>query len=68
MSSSGNKLKVRDDVKFIRYQRNPTESEIKFGYGAIMYRDFSVDECLKKDRTIKKIIYAKDEELKYYYL
>lgn len=67
MDSSTNKLKVRKDVKSITYHRSPTVAEVKFGYGAIHYRDFGIEECLKKDGTIKKVIRSKDDGLKYYY-
>jgi len=36
------------------YWRNPTEGEIKFGYGCIHYGYFKPDECLKTDGTPKK--------------
>ena len=67
MRRSINKLKVREDVKAITYHRNPSKPEIKFGNGAIHYRDFPVEECLNEDGTIKKVIRANDDGLKYYY-
>jgi hypothetical protein len=51
--------------KEITYHRKPTEYEIKFGYGAIHYRDFTQDEFLKKDGTIKSRIKAKNDGLIY---
>jgi hypothetical protein len=53
MSFHKNKLPVRNDVKTVRYWRNPTESEIAFGYGCIHYRDFPVDAVTHPDRTLK---------------
>ena len=58
-------LKVRDDVKEVTYHRKPTPAEIKFGHGAIHYRDFPVSECVKKDGTLKKRLKAKNDGLIY---
>lgn len=49
----------------VTYSRKPTAAEIKFGHGATHYRDFSIDECKKKDGTIKKRLKAKDDGLIY---
>ena len=49
----------------ITAHRNPTPSEIRFGYGAIHYRDFDVEYWLKPDGTLKKWIKA-DDGLRYY--
>lgn len=47
--------------KVIEYHRKPTAGEIKFGYGAIHYRDFEPKDFLKKDgKTIKQRIKADD--------
>ncbi len=43
------------------YYRNPTKSEINFGYGAIHYRDFAPDEH-KGRRWFK----SPDDDLRYY--
>lgn len=58
-------LPVRDDVKTVTYHRNPTKAEIKFGHGATHYRDFPVEECIHKDRSLKRWIKA-DDGLRYY--
>jgi hypothetical protein len=29
----------------LKYWRNPTKEEIKFGYGAIHYRSFDFESC-----------------------
>lgn len=52
-------------ILILTYHRKPTESEIKFGHGAIHYRDFDCHEYQKKDGTIKKRIKAKDDGLIY---
>lgn len=49
----------------ITAHRNPTPSEIRFGYGATHYRDFDVTDWLKADGTLKKWIKA-DDGLRYY--
>lgn len=59
-------LPVRPDVKTVQYHRNPTPSEVRFGHGAIHYRDFPVEECVKPDGTLKKWFVAKDDGLRYY--
>ncbi len=52
-------------MKTLTYHRNPTQSEIKFGHGAIHYRDFDYDEYTKKDGTIKKRLKSKNDNLIY---
>lgn len=49
----------------ITAHRKPTPSEIKWGYGAIHYRDFDVEYWLKPDGTFKTWIKA-DDGLRYY--
>ena len=49
----------------ITAHRNPTPSEIKWGYGAIHYRDFDMADWLKPDGTLKTWIKA-DDGLRYY--
>ena len=51
--------------KTVEYHRKPTAGEIRFGYGAIHYRDFESSEYLKKDGTIKKRIKAQNDDLIY---
>ena len=50
----------------ITYWRNPTQSEIKMGYGAIHYRTFKRSECCKPDGELKKWFIA-DDNLRYNY-
>ena len=50
----------------ITAHRPPTAYEIKFGYGAIHYRDFELALWLKADGTLKKWIKAKNDGLRYY--
>ena len=38
----------------ITYSRKPTESEIKFGYGARHYKEFKYNECFKPNGDLKK--------------
>lgn len=56
---------VIDGVKHITYHREPTRSEIKFGYGATHYRDFPRQEVLNKKQRPKKWLVA-DDGLRYY--
>ncbi len=60
-----NKLKVRDEITEVTYHRNPTVSEIKFGYGAIHYRDFDLKDCIDKEGYVKMIFKSKDDGLIY---
>lgn len=59
-------LPLHKNVKTITYHRKPTESEIKFGYGATHYKDFDIEEIVKPDGNIKKCIKAKNDDLRYY--
>jgi len=62
------RLPVNDDVTSIQYHREPTISECKFGYGAIHYRDFTIEECCFPGTRIKKRWFiAEDDGLRYYY-
>ena len=45
-------LPIRDDVTVITYHRNPTPGEIRFGHGAIHYRDFTPSECCHRNTRI----------------
>jgi len=60
-------LPVREDVVTVTYHRPPTQSEVNFGYGAIHYREFSIEECCKPGtRFLKRWFVAKDDGLRYY--
>lgn len=59
------RLPINKYIKTITYYRNPTEGEIKFGYGSIHYLDFDIGECLKTDGTLKKTIKSKFDGLVY---
>ncbi len=56
---------IVDDVQFYTYHRNPTQSEIRCGYGAIHYMDFPESAVLKKGWRIKKWTKGPDG-LRYY--
>ena len=58
---------VVNKPKTLTFWRNPTKEEIKFGYGAIHYRDFNFDECVDINGFIKPFIKASNDSLKYYY-
>ncbi len=62
-----NELPVRDDVKKVKYHRNPTPSEIRFGHGATHYREFKIEDCCKPGtRILKRWFVAADDGLRYY--
>lgn len=51
----------------LEYFRNPTKDEIKFGHGALHYRDFKFDECFDENGNQKLKVRASDDGLLYYY-
>lgn len=51
----------------VTYHRQPTKGEIKFGEGAIHYKDFDLDQVVKKDGNCKKWIVCPIDKLRYYY-
>ena len=60
-------LPLCDNIKFIAYHRPPTKEEIKRGYGATHYEDFTVDDCCHKGTRIpKKWFISKYDGLRYY--
>lgn len=61
-----NKLPVRDDVVEVTYHRKPTAYELKLGYGATHYRDFSIAECCKPGTRFLKTWFIADDGLRYY--
>ena len=60
------KFPVNDWVTFVTYHRKPTKYEIKFGEGAIHYRDFDVEECCHPNTRILKCWFIADDGLRYY--
>ena len=62
-----NRLPVREGVEIITYHRPPTEGEVKFGYGATHYADFTLEECCHEGTRIpKKWFVSKYDGLRYY--
>ena len=61
------RLPVRDDVEIVEYHRSPTQSEIRFGYGATHYCNFTIEECCHKGtRFLKKWIKSPYDGLRYF--
>lgn len=61
------RLPVRDDVTECAYYRPPTAAEIRFGHGAVHYRDFPIEECCHVGtRFPKRWFVASDDGLRYY--
>jgi hypothetical protein len=57
---------MHNDNKLITYHRNPTPAEIRFGYGAIHYREFTRREATNaKTGKLKRWLKA-DDGLRYY--
>lgn len=59
-------LPFRDDVTEVTAHRNPTLSEIRFGYGAIHYCTFPVALWKHKDGRPKRWIVSPYDGLRYY--
>ncbi|MBX3163242.1 MAG: hypothetical protein KF900_02085 [Bacteroidetes bacterium] len=54
--------------KTIEYWRNPTKSEIKFGYGAIHYREFDFDFCFDENGFRRDAFILREDRMKYHYV
>ena len=53
---------------FVTYHRNPTAGEIRFGHGAIHYKDFSEADIINpKNGEYKKWLKCPQDGLRYYY-
>jgi len=58
---------VRDDVVELEYHRKPAPYELKFGWGAIHYATFVIEECCHPSTRIpKKWFISKRDGLRYY--
>ncbi len=57
---------ITNKPKTIKYWRNPTKEEIKFGYGALHYREFNFENCFDAYGNLKLRIKASDDGLIYY--
>lgn len=51
----------------LAYWRNPTKEDIKFGHGAIHYRDFDFDICFDNNNLLILKAKVSDDGLIYYY-
>ena len=60
------KLDIKKDITTLTYHRNPTKSEIKFGYGAIHHRDFDFEKCFDNNGTLKLKMRVNDDKLIYF--
>lgn len=60
-----NQFQTQPEV--LEYYRNPTKAEIKFGHGALHYRDFEFEKCFDENGNLKLKIRALDDGLIYYY-
>lgn len=55
------------NINKITYWRRPTIDDIKFGHGAIHYRDFETNLCFDENDDLKLKVRASDDNLIYYY-
>lgn len=60
------RLPLRDDVTAVTYHRAPTPAEVRRGYGATHYRDFTPAECCHGGTRIAKRWILADDGLRYY--
>jgi hypothetical protein len=61
------KSQINKKTETIAYWRNPTKEEIKFGHGALHYRDFDFNNCFDADGFLKLKVRATNDYLIYYY-
>lgn len=67
MANLMGRLPVREGVEAVTYHRQPTQAEIRAGYGATHYRDFPVAEIVHPGtRIAKRWFVARDDGLRYY--
>lgn len=59
--------KTESEATTVEYHRQPTKGEIKFGEGATHYKDFTLEQCVKKDGNYKKWLICPIDGLRYYY-
>lgn len=59
------KSQIINKPAIIEYWRNPTKEEIKFGNGAIHYRDFEFEDCFDENDFLKEKIKSTDDKLVY---
>lgn len=59
-------LKIDVRGKQITYHRNPTRGEIRFGEGAVHYKDFDREACVKPDGKLKVWLVCPQDGLRYY--
>lgn len=52
--------------KPVTFHRNPTQSEIQFGHGAIHYKDFIMADVVKVNGSIKNWLVCPRDGLRYY--
>ena len=55
------------NINKITYWRRPTKDDIKFGHGAIHYRNFETNLCFDENDNLKLKVRASDDNLVYYY-
>lgn len=53
-------------MQTVTYWRKPTQAEIKFGHGAIHYREFYPSEYVGKNGQVKKWLKSYSDGLRYY--
>jgi hypothetical protein len=59
------KLNLETSTETITCWRNPTKGEIKFGEGAIHYRDFTTEEIGRNKQGKLKSWFKADDGLRY---
>lgn len=52
--------------KTLEYWRNPTKEEVKFGQGALHYREFDFEKCFDENGYLKLKVRASDDGFTYF--
>lgn len=60
------RLQVREEVKTLEYWRKPTPYELRFGEGAVHFREFDIAKACHKGTRIPKNWLVADDGLRYY--
>ncbi len=62
-----NKNQFHTQPKVLEYYRVPTKDEIKFGHGALHYREFEFDKCFDENNNLILKAKASDDNLIHFY-
>ncbi len=61
-----NKNQFHTQPKVLEYYRDPTKDEIKFGHGALHYREFEFDKCFDEKNNLILKAKVSDDNILYF--